>query len=426
MNVTQDMIRIFLAFTTLLGVVVTVWGSYHVVVGLMSLRKAKQFPQVAPKHRFAVMIAARNESAVIGALVESLKQQDYPDELYDIVVIPNNCTDDTAGVARQAGARVLECTVSVKVKGDALRFAVGRLLGEDYDAFCVFDADNVVDSQFLREMNNALCAGAPAAQGYRGCKNPYDTAISGCYAIYSWMFNRFYNQGKAACGLSTMASGTGFMVSRQVLEQLGGWNTHTISEDLEITVQCALHGAAIAWVPTAISYDEQPLTFKESVKQRKRWSSGTIQVAQRYLSQVWERACQAPKRSWLDILVTLTIPNYQAVAVLSMVLSFFASGFAGGVGKFVLLACLGTCAANLAVTALMSTASGVLVTGLEGQLSGKLWKGFLTYWLFLLSWMPITLYCMFHRTVEWEEIRHTRNMAQIPVRQTKNVLRQGG
>jgi len=422
----QDLIRIFLAFTTLLGVVVTVWGSYHVVIALMSLRRFKQFPQAAPKHRFAVMIAARNESAVIGALVESLKQQDYPDELYDIVVIPNNCTDDTAGVAQRAGARVLECTVPVKVKGDALRFAVSRLMGEDYDAFCVFDADNVVDSQFLREMNNALCAGARAAQGYRGCKNPYDTAISGCYAIYSWMFNRFYNQGKAACGLSTMASGTGFMVSRSVLKELGGWNTRTISEDLEITVQCALHDTPIAWVPTAISYDEQPLTFKESVKQRKRWSSGTIQVSQRYLPRVVNRMRRAPKSSWLDILVTLTIPNYQAAAALSMLLSFFAAGFVGGIGRFVLLACLGTTVVNLLMTALMSTASGLLVTALEGQLSPKLWKGFLAYGLFLLSWMPITLYCMSHRTVEWEEIRHTRNIAQIPVRQTKGALRQGG
>ena len=92
-------------------------------------------------------------------------------------MIPNNCTDNTALAARQFGAEVLECTVPVRSK-EVLRFAEEQLSGRHYDAFCVFDADNVVDRCFLKEMNNAYRARARAAQGYRDSKNPYDSAIS--------------------------------------------------------------------------------------------------------------------------------------------------------------------------------------------------------------------------------------------------------
>ena len=107
----------------------------------------------------------------------------------------------------------MECTVPVKCKGDVMRFAYRQLRDKGYDAFCVFDADNVADPRFLREMNNAYRAGARAAQGYRDSKNPFDSAISGCYSIYYWMMDRFHNQGKAGLGMSAMLGGTGFMVS---------------------------------------------------------------------------------------------------------------------------------------------------------------------------------------------------------------------
>lgn len=117
--------------------------------------------------------------------------------------------------------------------------------------------------------------GPGAAQSYRDSKNPYDSAISGCYSIYYWMMDRFHNQGKAGLGLSAMINGTGFMVAASTLKKLGGWRTETISEDLEMTAQCVLADVQVAWVPLAVTYDEQPLTYRESVKQRRRWSSGT-------------------------------------------------------------------------------------------------------------------------------------------------------
>ena len=167
MNLEIILVRTVLVLTAALSVGISLWGGYYLLTGLMSWRRPMDYGRHPAGTRFAVLIAARNEELVIGPLINSLLEQEYPAELYDIYVIPNNCTDNTALAARQFGAEVLECTVPVRSKGEVLRFAEEQLSGRHYDAFCVFDADNVVDRCFLKEMNNAYRAGARAAQGYR-------------------------------------------------------------------------------------------------------------------------------------------------------------------------------------------------------------------------------------------------------------------
>ena len=151
------MLDTLILILTLLLKAASLW---FLAVALFGLRKPKRYAVCAPRTRFACLVAARNEEAVIGALVESLKKQDYPDALYDIFVIPNNCTDDTESEALCAGAKIFRCFEPVRCKGDALHEAVAWLLPQRYDAFCVFDADNVADERFLARMNDAFCAGA--------------------------------------------------------------------------------------------------------------------------------------------------------------------------------------------------------------------------------------------------------------------------
>ena len=156
------MLDTLILILTLLLKAASLW---FLAVALFALRKPKRYAVCAPRTRFACLVAARNEEAVIGALVESLKKQDYPDALYDIFVIPNNCTDDTESEALCAGAKIFRCFEPVRCKGDALHEAVAWLLPQRYDAFCVFDADNIADEQFLARMNDAFCAGAQVCKG---------------------------------------------------------------------------------------------------------------------------------------------------------------------------------------------------------------------------------------------------------------------
>ena len=423
MNLEIILVRTVLVLTAALSVGISLWGGYYLLTGLMSWRRPMDYGRHPAGTRFAVLIAARNEELVIGPLINSLLEQEYPAELYDIYVIPNNCTDNTALAARQFGAEVLECTVPVRSKGEVLRFAEEQLSGRHYDAFCVFDADNVVDRCFLKEMNNAYRAGARAAQGYRDSKNPYDSAISGCYSIYYWMMDRFHNQGKAGLGLSAMINGTGFMVAASTLKKLGGWRTETISEDLEMTAQCVLADVQVAWVPLAVTYDEQPLTYRESVKQRRRWSSGTIQVARQYLPRTGRQMTAAPRGALLDIGMTMLIPAYQLVAVVNTLAAAAAAGLSGRPFTFAAGAFCGAILLNVGLTAVFATLSGALVLTVERKWDRRLWKSLLVYWLFLLSWLPITIGSFFKQTTVWEEIRHTRNVLPEPVLARGDIAR---
>ncbi len=404
-----------LALTGTMGALMSLWGLWYLISGLACVKRPTDYGIHPPQIRFAVLIAARNEAGVIGPLIDSLLAQDYPAELCDVWVIPNNCTDDTAGAARARGARVLECTVPVKSKGEVLRFAYDRLRSRQYDAWLVFDADNVVDHRFLAEMNAARLTGVKAAQGYRDSKNPYDTAISGASSIYYWMMDRFHNGGKAGLGASAMIGGTGFMVSQQLLDQLGGWRTETISEDLELTAQTVLAGAKVAYVPRAVTYDEQPLTWEQSFKQRRRWSSGTLQVARLCLPALEERQTVRPQLALFDLEATLLLPAYQLAALAGLLCTALTAALGGRtLPEALILALAGTCG-NIAWAALTATAAAGAVITLEGKWDRRLWKGLAAYWLFLLTWLPITAASFWKKTTVWEEIRHTRAMApQIP------------
>ena len=212
---------------------------WFVLTALFFWKKPASWPVSSPRTRFACLIPARNEAAVVGALVRSLRAQDYPAALCDIYVLPNGCTDGTEAAARAAGARILSCSGPVRCKGDVLHQAIERLLPLGYDAFCVFDADNLVHPAFLARMNDALAAGARVAKARLCAKNPGASWVSGCYALYYGMNELFFNRPRAALGLSVKLVGTGFAVHRELLVRMGGWNTQTLAEDAEFSAMCS-------------------------------------------------------------------------------------------------------------------------------------------------------------------------------------------
>ena len=383
--------------------------AYFVLLALPGLRKDPVYPAAPPANRFAVLVAARNEEAVIGALVESLMAQEYPRAMYDVIVIPNNCTDDTAGAAARAGALVWECAVPVRSKGQVLSFAVDKLLEEEnpYDAICVFDADNLVDPGFLQAMNDARCAGIRMAQGRRDSKNPCDTVISGCSSIYYWMLNKYFNNSRWRFGLSAVVNGSGFMADLELLRQWGGWHSRTMVEDLEFTGQCALQNTRIGWVPGAITYDEQPLTFSQSWKQRKRWSTGIIQCMTCYTIPLIR---PSRRGRWLrmDSLLLYLCPAMQLLCLLPLVL--------GGVLYLLHLPCPlfgGVHFAALLLLSLLLTFLGTFLAAMFAISSaGKpllpMARAAVLFWAFILTWIPITLLCTFRRQKTWEPIQHTR------------------
>lgn len=378
-----------------------------------ALRPAAKWAKQAPRCRFAVLVAARNEQSVIGNLVETLQAQDYPKELYDIIVIPNNCTDDTAGQAQRAGAQIMECSEPVRTKGDALRQIIAVLMQRNtYDAVCVFDADNLVDPGFLGAMNDAWCGGATAAQGYRDSKNPLDTTVSSCYSIYYWMVNRLFSHPRSRMGLSAVVNGSGFMVSMDWLHRHNGWHTVTLTEDIEFTTQCILDGDRVAWVPEARTYDEQPLTAAQSWRQRCRWSVGLFQCLRVYGPRLMSERSQGAGhlRARLDQLLFLISPLVQVLYLVSLGLT----GVLGALQVHYELApyseVLYQPAMSIAASFVGTVLVAVIVIALERKSLLLMAKGVLGYWLFVMSWIPINLYALSKPNLEWKAIQHTRSV----------------
>ena len=389
---------------------VTIFWLYQLIVSICSLIKLKDKPILEEKeNRFMAIIPAHNEAAVVSNLVESLKKQNYPRELYDIYVIADNCTDNTAEVARNAGAIVYErFDEEKKTKGFALQWFLAQKIKEDapYDALCIFDADNIADENFLKAMNKKLCQGETVVQGYRDIKNPTDNWITAGYAIFYWTMNRFYHLARYNLGLSPLLNGTGFMVKFDVIKPTG-WDTNTLTEDIEFSLKNIIEGRRLGWATDAIVYDEQPTGFKQSWSQRSRWTVGHIQCIKEYTGLL--AAAVKEKKTFMNfdglLYILGSIPMF-VVTIILLLLNFIIY-FANGMTATELLI---NCLRYFIPTFILPILTAILIMVLDRRPIKPMIKGLMFYPLFLGSWLLINFKCLFVRETKWEKIDHVRDI----------------
>ena len=388
--------------------IITIFWIYQIMVSLCSLIKLKEKPLLKKKnHKFMAIIPAHNEEAVISNLIESLKKQDYPQDLLDIYVIADNCTDSTAKVAREAGAIVYErFDPEHKTKGYAMNWFLDQKIKEDapYDAFCVFDADNIADPEFIKNMNKKLCQGEEVVQGYRDIKNPTDNWITAGYAIFYWMMNRFYHLARYNLGLSPLINGTGFMVKFDVIKP-DGWNTKTLTEDIEFSLKNIIQGRKLGWAVDAKVYDEQPTGFMQSWKQRSRWTVGHIQCIKEYTKPLAEAVKEHKSLMNFDgfLYIIGSIPMFV------LTLALLAINFLLYLGEGMTVAQLiDSYIRYLIPTFLLPIGTAVIIMLLDKRPIKPMIKGLICYPLFLGSWLLINFKCLFIRDTKWEKINHVR------------------
>ncbi len=260
-------------------------GCYYVVIALFSLSAFRKERRSDVEHTFALLVAAHNEEKVIADIVSSLKDLDYAKDKYEIFVVADNCTDKTAEIARGAGAVVLErFNDTLRGKGHAMEYAFEKIFAmeEKYEYFCVFDADNVVKTDFLVHMNDKINEGYRAVQGYLDSKNPSDNWLTFSYSLWYWINNRLTQLSRGNLGLGCRLGGTGFAVDAELIKE-HGWGATCLAEDIEFTLKLALDDVKVGWAHGAVVYDEKPRDMGVSVKQRQRWSQGITDVATRYV-----------------------------------------------------------------------------------------------------------------------------------------------
>ena len=399
---------------------VTIFWIYQVIVSLCSLVKLKDKPLKLKKdHRFMAIIPAHNEEAVVGNLIESLKNQTYNKELYDIYVIADNCTDNTAKIARDAGAIVYErFDETKKTKGYALNWFLQQKIKEDapYDAFFVFDADNIVDKNFIKNMNKKLCQGEDVVQGYRDIKNPSDNWITAGYAIFYWQMHRFYHLARYNIGLSPLLNGTGFMVKFDVIKPQG-WDTETLTEDIEFSLKRIIKGKKLGWATDAIVYDEQPTGFRQSWSQRSRWTVGHLQCIQKYTKELAIATKENKKMMNLDGLLYIVGSMPMFIITIVLLLTNFIMYNAASITTAELIKNL---MLYLVPTFILPILVGIFAMWLDGRKIKPMAKGLLCYPLFLLTWIFINFKCLFIRNTSWEKINHVRSIKISDVSNAKN------
>ena len=237
------------------------------------------------KNKYAVLIAARNEEGVIASLIKSIRAQNYPKEYVDIYVGADNCSDSTAKVARELGAIVYERNNLKQIgKGYVLNFLLNKIKasGKNYDGYIVFDADNLVDSNFIKEINKVYNAGYLAATSYRNSTNFGSSLLSSGYALWFIHESTHLNYARMKLGLTCSINGTGFMFSQKLLDKYNGWNFFLLTEDIEFSINNMINKIKVGYANDAIIYDEQPTNLKQSFYQRLRWSKGYLEVFKKY------------------------------------------------------------------------------------------------------------------------------------------------
>lgn len=388
--------------SNLFFIIAKVFALYFAVISIFGLIPLRRRRDTDKRLKFAVLIAARNEEKCVAGIIESLNRQNYPPELRHIYVIPNNCVDDTERAAREAGARIIKVSPAVQSKGAAIRETVDQLMDspEGYEAFCVFDADNEADENFLYAMNKTLSSGARVAKSRILSKNRRQSWVCACYDIYFCTANLFINRARERLGLSARLIGTGFAVRTDYLREIGGFRTVTITEDAEFYAICAGKGERIAFCEEALTYDEEPLSFRTSLTQRRRWMRGILQVTGMKFTYLL-RGLLHRKSALLcaDALLQLSFGYVQALLPIAFVFNFCLSPDIGAAAEAIPL--------SLVLGYGGALGNGILALALHRRLDPSMLKGLVMYPLFLFSFIPLQTISLFKRVTHWEQIEHT-------------------
>ena len=348
---------------TLMMLPLAVVCGYLLVLALMARRLPTPSGEVPPL-RFAMLVPAHNEAVGIGATVASLLAVDYPAPLRRVVVIADNCSDETAALARAAGAEVLERhDADKRGKGYALEYAFAQLA--DIDAVIVVDADTLVTSNILIAFARRFAAGAHALQAEYGVRNPDASWRTRLIVVALGIFHVLRSLARERMGVSCGLRGNGMGFSAEALRRVPH-NAYSLVEDLEYGIRLADAGYRVEFVHEARVLGEMVSGEKASVSQRRRWEQGRALMLKQHLRPLFARAFRERSKLYLDMAFDVLVPPLATVAVGCVLALVVAFTWAAHLGVFtVSLGVATACAASVAIYVLRGVA-----------LSGAGWGGY--------------------------------------------------
>ena len=283
-------------YNTILGLLLLIAGMtlyliYSNIATKHKKRQLKKNPQIInPDYKpfVSVMIPAHNEDSVIADTVNNVLQMDYPK--FEVIVIDDRSDDNTANVVRQLASEYPEKVIAMirdkeaypgksAVLNDALEIAKG-------EAILVFDADARVDSDFLSKLiPNLEPEDVGACQARKIVSNKDYNFLTRCQNN-EMTLDTHIQVGRDAIKGAVELRGDGELIKRKAIEDIGGWNNETITDDLDMSTRLHLKGWDVRFIPEAKVYEEAIIYWMPLFRQRRRWLEGSIRRYLEYFGDV--------------------------------------------------------------------------------------------------------------------------------------------
>ena len=308
---------------------VYVWVLYNVpvlAVGVRHLRRRslrKKDPRSNPEKlpTFSIVVPVKDEERVVGRLLKALFKLDYPPEKKEIIIVEDGSIDKTPEICREHAKRHPNCIKFIRQpdsngKPSALNCALKRARGE---IVAVFDADNVPEPDvLLRAAEYFEDSSVAAVQGTPCAINADENMLTKFVSYEEAVRFQAYFQGKDVLGLFVPLTGTCQFIRRSVLEEVGGWDEQSLSEDMEMSAKLTQMGHIVRYAPDVRSWQENPASLVQFVKQRSRWFRGCMEVALKYGMLLKDF-----NRKSIDAEVTLVGPYMLAPCFLGYLLALY-------------------------------------------------------------------------------------------------------
>lgn len=394
-----------------IGVGCLVWAGTLFLCGRYAIRKNKiqlESRMNKAKPEFAVLIPARDESAVVEELLVCLEKQTIKVNPRNVYVIVEAQDDPTVRICEKHGVEVFvrpKVTPRRARKGFALDEVIRKILKQRrYDLYFIFDADNLLTDNFLEEMLTTYAEGYEIATGYRNAKNGNVNMIAAVSCLTFSMINTLVNRDRVRHQANVVFSGTGYFIDGELVDRWQGWPFRSLTEDYEISLYATLHGLATYYNEAAIFYDEQPTKYAQTVAQRTRWVRGYFDARRKYIPLMRER-----KRAR-----NLGSLKCERIGVNSAILAVVGLGLVT-LGEVVIFGKMGRWwQAALVVMAMLAllylVLMGVTIYILRREkldLTRKMkMKLVLLHPLYLFTYVPCALKAILSRDVAWVKIEH--------------------
>lgn len=365
--------------------------------------------------KFAVLIPARDESKVIEGLIKSIKDQTFNINMNDVYVIVEDINDYTCDIVKKYGATtIVRKNLELRRKGYALDEAVKFILdsGEKYDAYFIFDADNVLDKDYFRNMNETFFNGYDIGIGYRNTKNGNDNVVAACSTLTFSMINTLGNLQKNKDSRNVTISGTGFYIKGSFIEKWKGYPFHTLTEDYELTLYSSLNEMTSFYNDKAMFYDEQPTSFKVSLDQRTRWIRGFFDARKIYVKKLYEAFKTNGKNSGSQFSNWIGVKPYILIAIF-LVLELFAKLVAGmyylSVNQLLAYKFFGQFLFLIFICYMVLLIATMIIIIIEKKvdlsMSSKI-KAIFFNPIFLISYVYCAIMALTHKNLDWKKINH--------------------